>query len=84
MSAGRATLGIGSGWFELAHDAYGIPFNSFGQRFEKLEEALNIIVPMLRGERPTLNGKHYQASEAINDGDRANPRGSYSFAPVVR
>lgn len=66
VSGGRATLGIGSGWFEMEHDAYGIPFNSFSERFEKLEEALNIILPMLRGERPTLNGKHYQVTEAIN------------------
>jgi F420-dependent oxidoreductase-like protein len=66
VSHGRATLGIGSGWFELEHDAYGIPFNTFSERFEKLEEALNIILPMLRGERPTLDGTHYQVTEAIN------------------
>ena len=66
VSGGRATLGIGSGWFELEHDSYGIPFNTFTERFEKLEEALNIILPMLNGERPTLNGTHYQVTEAIN------------------
>lgn len=66
VSGGRATLGIGSGWFELEHDAFGIPFNTFTERFEKLEEALNIILPMLRGERPTLHGKHYHVTEAIN------------------
>ena len=66
VSAGRATLGIGSGWFELEHNAYGIPFNTFTERFEKLEEALNIILPMLKGERPTLDGAHYQVTEAIN------------------
>ncbi|MEQ8841863.1 MAG: LLM class F420-dependent oxidoreductase [Acidimicrobiales bacterium] len=66
VSHGRATLGIGSGWFELEHDAYGIPFNSFTERFEKLEEALNIILPMLRGERPTLHGEHYKVTDAIN------------------
>ncbi len=66
VSGGRATLGIGSGWFELEHDSFGIEFNTFGERFEKLEEALNIILPMLRGERPTLDGKHYRVTEAIN------------------
>ena len=66
VSAGRACLGIGSGWFELEHDAFGIAFNTFTERFEKLEEALNIIVPMLNDERPTLAGKHYQVTEAIN------------------
>jgi F420-dependent oxidoreductase-like protein len=66
VSGGRATLGIGSGWFEMEHDAFGIEFNTFSERFEKLEEALNIIVPMLRGERPTMHGEHYRVTEAIN------------------
>ena len=66
VSGGRASLGIGSGWFQLEHDSFGIPFDSFGKRFEMLEEALNIILPMLRGERPTLHGKHYNVTEATN------------------
>ena len=66
VSHGRATLGIGCGWFELEHEALGFPFGTFGERFEKLEEALQIIGPMLRGERPTLKGKHYQVTEAVN------------------
>ncbi len=66
VSNGRATLGMGSGWFELEHDSFGIPFETFTQRFEKLEEALQIILPMLNGERPSLDGKHYQVTEAIN------------------
>jgi F420-dependent oxidoreductase-like protein len=66
VSGGRATLGIGAGWFEMEHDAFGIPFNTFTERFEKLEEALTIIGPMLRGERPSLDGKHYTAVDAIN------------------
>ena len=66
VSGGRATLGIGSGWFELEHDSYGIPFDTFGKRFEMLEEALQIILPMLDGERPTVHGKHYHVTEAIN------------------
>ncbi len=66
VSHGRATLGIGAGWFEAEHVALGFDFGSFGDRFEKLEEALKIIGPMLRGERPTLHGKHYTAIDAIN------------------
>ena len=66
VSAGSATLGMGAGWFELEHDAYGIAFNSFTERFEKLEEALQIILPMLNSERPSLDGKHYTVTEAIN------------------
>jgi F420-dependent oxidoreductase-like protein len=66
VSHGRATLGIGAGWFELEHDALGFEFGTFGQRFEKLEEALQIIVPMLRGEPVSLDGKHYRVDDAIN------------------
>jgi F420-dependent oxidoreductase-like protein len=66
VSGGRATLGIGAGWFELEHDALGFEFGTFTDRFEKLEEALQIIVPMLRGERPTLAGEHYRVLDAVN------------------
>jgi F420-dependent oxidoreductase-like protein len=66
VSHGRATLGIGAGWFEAEHVALGFEYGTFGERFEKLEEALQIIGPMLRGERPTLHGKHYDATEAVN------------------
>jgi len=67
VSGGRAQLGIGAGWYELEHDAFGIEFGTFADRFEKLEEALQIILPMLRGERPTFTGSHYRAKEAINE-----------------
>jgi F420-dependent oxidoreductase-like protein len=69
VSKGRAVLGIGAGWFELEHDAYGFEFGTFGQRFERLEEALKIITPMLKGEPASLDGKWYTAREAVN-----NPR----------
>jgi F420-dependent oxidoreductase-like protein len=67
VSGGRAQLGIGSGWFELEHDSFGIEFGTFTDRFEKLEEALQVILPMLRGERPTFAGKHYNVVDAINE-----------------
>lgn len=66
VSHGRATLGIGAGWFEKEHVDLGFAYGTFGERFEKLEEALRIIVPMLRGEQPTLRGKHYTVSAAAN------------------
>ena len=66
ISGGRATLGIGCGWFEKEHIDLGFEFGTFTDRFEKLEEALKIIIPMLRGERVTFTGKHYQVDEAIN------------------
>ena len=67
VSGGRAQLGIGAGWFELEHTAFGIEFGTFTDRFEKLEEALQIILPMLRGERPSLDGEHYRVADAINE-----------------
>jgi len=73
VSEGRAQLGIGAGWFELEHDAFGIEFGTFTDRFEKLEEALQIIVPMLRGERPSLDGEHYTANDAINEPPAVSP-----------
>ena len=66
VSGGRATLGIGAGWFELEHNSLGFEFGTFTDRFEKLEEALQIIVPMLRGETASLDGKHYQVTDAVN------------------
>ena len=66
VSHGRATLGIGCGWFQLEHDSLGFDFGTFTDRFERLEEALQIIVPMLRSERPSLAGKHYRVTDAIN------------------
>ena len=66
VSKGRAQLGIGAGWFELEHESLGYEFGTFTDRFERLEEALQIIGPMLRGERPTLNGKWYAVRDAVN------------------
>jgi len=62
-------LGIGTGWFELEHDQLGYEFGTFTDRFDKLGEALQIILPMLEGERPTFTGKYYRTEEAL-----ANPR----------
>jgi len=69
VSQGRAVLGIGTGWFELEHDQLGYEFGTFTDRFNKLGEALQIILPMLAGERPTFEGKYYKTVEAM-----ANPR----------
>lgn len=67
VSGGRAVLGIGAGWFELEHRAFGYDFGTFTERFEKLDEALQIIEPMLRGRRPTVDGKWYHVVDAINE-----------------
>ena len=43
MSGGRVELGIGAGWYEAEHTAYGIPFPPIGERFDRLEETLAIV-----------------------------------------
>lgn len=65
ISQGRAILGIGTGWYELEHDSLGYEFGTFTDRFNKLGEALQIILPMLEGDRPTFEGKYYRAKEAM-------------------
>jgi F420-dependent oxidoreductase-like protein len=65
VSGGRAILGIGTGWFELEHEQLGFEFGTFTDRFNRLEEALQIIVPMIKGERPTFSGAWYHTKEAM-------------------
>ncbi|MCW2525615.1 MAG: putative F420-dependent oxidoreductase [Pseudonocardiales bacterium] len=67
VSDGRAQLGIGAGWFELEHDSLGFEFGTFTDRFERLEESLQIVLPMLRSEQPSLAGKWYQVRDAVNN-----------------
>jgi F420-dependent oxidoreductase-like protein len=67
MSGGRVELGIGAGWFEAEHAAYGIPFPPTGERFDRLEESLEILTGMLRtpaGERFDHDGRHYRLSDS--------------------
>jgi F420-dependent oxidoreductase-like protein len=63
MSGGRVELGLGTGWFEAEHRAYGVPFPSFGERFERLEEQLEILTGMWStpaGEDYAFSGRHYE------------------------
>ena len=62
MSGGRVELGIGTGWYDAEHSAYAIPFPPLGERFEMLEEQLEIITGMWRtpvDETFTFQGKHH-------------------------
>jgi F420-dependent oxidoreductase-like protein len=62
MSGGRIELGLGAGWFEREHSAYGIPFPALGERFERLAEQLEIIDGLWRtppGARYDFAGRHY-------------------------
>lgn len=67
MSGGRVELGIGAGWFDAEHTAYGIPFPSFGERFDLLEEQLAVITGLWGtpdGERFAFDGAHYQVVDS--------------------
>src|ERR1700694_237461 len=55
ISQGRAIMGIGTGWFELEHDQLGFEFGTFTDRFNRLDEAAAIILPVLKGRRPSVS-----------------------------
>ena len=64
ISGGRLVLGLGAGWQENEHTAYGIPFYTPGQRLRRLEEACQIVKGLFTDERTTLEGRYYQVREA--------------------
>jgi F420-dependent oxidoreductase-like protein len=67
MSGGRVELGLGAGWFEEEHRAYGVPFPSTRERFDRLEEQLAIVTGLWTtpvGERFDFRGRHYQLSDS--------------------
>jgi F420-dependent oxidoreductase-like protein len=66
ISGGRAFHGIGAGWFEAEHDAYGFAFPSLGERFERLEDHLRIVRAMFTQEQATVAGDHHSVTGAYN------------------
>jgi F420-dependent oxidoreductase-like protein len=65
MSGGRVEFGIGTGWFDTEHSAYGIPFPPLGERFDRLAEQLEIITGLWTAESPySFSGTHYQVAES--------------------
>jgi F420-dependent oxidoreductase-like protein len=67
MSGGRVELGLGAGWYDGEHTAYGIPFPPVGHRFERLEEQLAIITGLWTtppGETFSFDGTHYQIKDS--------------------
>ncbi|MBN2621795.1 MAG: LLM class flavin-dependent oxidoreductase, partial [Acidimicrobiales bacterium] len=67
MSGGRVELGLGTGWFEQEHTAYGIPFPPLGERFDRLEEQLAIVTGLWQapgGERFSFDGAHYRLADS--------------------
>ena len=66
ISSGRAIWGIGAGWFEQEHDEYGFEFGTFTDRFEKLEEGLQIVKSMFVNDTTTFDGKWFKVTDALN------------------
>ncbi|GHB86698.1 LLM class F420-dependent oxidoreductase [Streptomyces umbrinus] len=67
MSGGRVELGLGAGWFALDHSAYGIPFPPPAERFERMEEQLQIVTGLWAtppGERFSYEGRHYRLTDS--------------------
>jgi F420-dependent oxidoreductase-like protein len=67
MSGGRVELGLGPGWYDGEHTAYGIPFPALGERFERLEEQLAILTGLWAtpvGEKFTFSGAHYSVADS--------------------
>jgi F420-dependent oxidoreductase-like protein len=67
MSGGRVELGLGAGWFEQEHTAYGIPFGTWAERFDRLEEQLEVITGLWQtplGDSYTHDGPHYPITDS--------------------
>lgn len=66
LSGGRAYLGIGAAWNEEEHLGLGVPYPSTKERFERLEETLQIAHQMWRGDEQPFEGQHYQLTRPLN------------------
>ncbi len=78
VSGGRAFHGIGAGWFEAEHDAYGYPFPPLKERFERLEDHLRIARAMFTEEQATVAGDHHSVADAYN-----NPKPLRGDIPIL-
>lgn len=68
MSGGRVELGLGTGWYDAEHTAYGIPFPPVGERFGRFEEQLEILVGLWttpKGETFSFEGAHYRLADSL-------------------
>ena len=66
LSGGRAMLGIGAAWYDREHEGLGVPFPPVAERFERLEETLQIVLQMWSDDDGPYNGRHYALAETIN------------------
>jgi F420-dependent oxidoreductase-like protein len=65
LSGGRAMLGIGAAWYEREHAGLGVPFPSMSERFERLEETLQVCHQMWSPDDGPFRGRHYQLAETV-------------------
>ncbi len=66
LSGGRAVLGIGAAWYEREHVALGVPYPPLAERFERLEETLQIVRQMWSENDGPFEGRHHRLAETIN------------------
>jgi len=66
LSRGRAMLGIGAAWYDREHAGLGVPFPPTSERFERLEETLEIVKQMWSEEGGAYDGRHYRLAETVN------------------
>src|SRR5690242_10030584 len=64
ISHGRLVLGIGAGWFERDHTAYGFPYGTAHERARRLDEALQVITKLWSEDHPSFTGKYYKLDHA--------------------
>jgi F420-dependent oxidoreductase-like protein len=67
ISGGRLLLGIGAGWQENEHEAYGIPFHTMRERLQRLDEACQVMKSLWTQRRSDFQGRYYQLSDAPLD-----------------
>jgi F420-dependent oxidoreductase-like protein len=65
LSHGRAQLGIGAAWYEREHLGLGVPYPSTSERFERLEETIQIVLQMWSDDDGPFNGRYYQLAETL-------------------
>ena len=65
LSGGRAELGLGAAWYEREHRGLGVPFPPLRERYERLEETLQICFQMWSDDNGPYEGKHYQLAETL-------------------
>lgn len=66
LSGGRALLGIGAAWYDREHHGLGVPFPPLAERFERLEETLQVCLQMWSDDEGAYDGIHYRLTETVN------------------